>query len=77
MWVRRGEADEEERSREDSRGREDGEQSGRCYRWRGSGKENEGRDGGNVALIALDPDDLIICSPPPLHFPSSHHTHTH
>lgn len=30
----------------------------------GGGKENEGLDGGNVALIALDPGDLIICSPP-------------
>lgn len=63
-----GEADEEETLRGDSKGRE--EQSGRCYKWRGSGREDEGRDGGNIALIALDPGDLIICSPPPL--PSSH-----
>lgn len=48
------------------RWRKGGQQSERWCKWRGSGKENEGWDRGNVALIALDPGDLIICPPSPL-----------
>lgn len=63
--VRRAMLDGEEKEREDSGGRR--QQSGRWCKWRGSGKENEGWDRGNVALFALDPGDLIIiCPPPPL-----------
>lgn len=44
------------------------------------GGKNEGRDGGNVTLIALDPGDLITPPPPPTRpsiHPPTKHTHTH
>lgn len=52
---------------QDSRGREE-QQSGCGVNGGVVGRKTRGRMGGNVALIALDLSDLIICDL---------HTHTH